>query len=224
MSIVWLFWSFIRLPIFTNRNFLRNRFNCEDHDDRYQFQRLRTMRARKMPYLILASQGIVKMVRRFPLFTFPVLFLILVGTGCSMVPKSETPAAYDQANVPPNEPMILVEMQSKETGGSTQRIPLAKAPTLQAAVDQANATAKYKRFHIAVSRLPEQPGRPPQKLISQYDHVEKMVPFEYDYQLKSGDRVVIVEDPRNSMNDLFGGLIGPLRMAAGGEPLDKSPF
>ena len=164
------------------------------------------------------------MVRRFPLFTFPVLFVILIGTGCSMVPKSDTSAAYDQANVPPNEPMILVEMQSKENGGSTQRIPLSKAPTLQAAVDQANASAKYNRFHIAVSRLPAQPGLPPQKLISQYDHVQNRVPFEYDYGLKAGDRVVIVEDPRTSMNDLFGGIIGPLRMAAGGEALDKSPF
>lgn len=164
------------------------------------------------------------MVRGFPLFTFPVLFVILIGTGCSMVPKSDTSAAYDQGNIPPNEPMILVEMQSKETGGSTQRIPLSKAPTLQAAVDQANAGAKYHRFHIAVSRLPEQPGLPPQKLISKYDHSSKTIPFEYDYTLRAGDRVVIVEDPRTSMNDIFGGLIGPLRMAAGGEPLDKSPF
>lgn len=164
------------------------------------------------------------MVRRFPLFTFPVLFVILIGTGCSMVPKSEPSAAYDQASVPPNEPMILVEMQSKESGGSTQRIPLSKAPTLQAAVDQANATAKYRRFHIAVSRLPGQPGLPPQKLISKYDHSKKIIPTEYDYGLRAGDRVVIVEDQRTSMNDIFGGIIGPLRMAAGGEPVDKSPF
>ncbi len=167
------------------------------------------------------------MIQRFPLFTFPVLLIILLGTGCSMIqPASSSDSALpqDQANMPPNQPMILVEMQSKDSGGSTQRIPLTQAPTLQAAVDQSKASSKFKRFHIAVSRLPQHPGGQPQKLISKYDHVKDEIPMEYDYQLRTGDRVVIVEDPRGTMDDIFGGIVGPLRMMAGAEPANQSPF
>lgn len=124
----------------------------------------------------------------------------------------------------PNQPMILVEMQSKEHKGSTQKILLAQAPTVQAAVDQAKANAKFKRFHIAVSRLPQHPGAQPQKLISQYDHVDKAIPMEYDYQLQAGDRVVIVEDPSTTMDDIFGGVVGPLKMMAGADAGKASPF
>ncbi|PQO27739.1 hypothetical protein C5Y97_26975 [Blastopirellula marina] len=180
-----------------------------------------------MPPLVLASQGIVKMIHRLPLFTFPVLLIILLGSGCSMIqPASsyDSDPTQDQANMPPNQPMILVDIQPKESRGSTQRIPLAQAPTLQAAVDQSKAGGKFKRFHIAVSRLPQYPGGQPQKLVSKYDHIEKAIPFEYDYQLQAGDRVVIVEDPSNTMDDIFGGIVGPLRAMAGGEAAHTSPF
>ncbi|WP_146117771.1 MULTISPECIES: hypothetical protein [Pirellulaceae] len=167
------------------------------------------------------------MIQRFPLFTFPVLMIILLGSGCSMMQpmaNSDSALSQDEPTGPPNQPMILVEMQSKDAAGSTKRIPLTMAPTLQAAVDQAKAEAKFKRFHIAVSRLPQHHGGQPQKLVSKYDHVSKEIPPEYNYQLFAGDRVVIVEDPRSTMDDLFGGIVGPLRVMAGGQPTGGSPF
>lgn len=172
----------------------------------------------------LTSQGIVRMNRQLPLFTFPVLAILLLGSGCSTVPQSDAVSTQDQAMIPPNQPMIMVEMQSAESGTETQKIPLAAAPTLQAAITQAKANKKFERFHIAISRLPERPGAAPQKLISKYDHHSEQIPFEYDYQLRPGDRVVIVKDPTDTMDDLLGKIIGPMRMAAGREPLNKSPF
>lgn len=164
------------------------------------------------------------MNHRLPLFTLPVLTIILLGSGCSTVPTSDSLANQGQPGMPPNQPMILVEMQSPEKGGSTQKLPLSAAPTLQAAIEQSQANKKFKRFHIAVSRLPQYPGAQPQKLVSKYDHHAEQVPFEYDYQLQHGDRVVIVENPTSSMDDMFGGIIAPLRAAAGQPPIDKSPF
>ncbi|GAA4425954.1 hypothetical protein [Bremerella cremea] len=162
---------------------------------------------------------------RLPLFTFPVLAIIMLGSGCSTVPTSDSAVTPDQAPAPPNQPMILVEMQSPERGTrSTQKIPLHAAPTLQAAVDQSRVESKYKRFHIAISRFPQHQGGQPQKLISQYDHHAGQIPYEYDYQLQAGDRVVIVEDGTSSVDDIFGSIMAPLRMASGKPPVDKSPF
>lgn len=164
------------------------------------------------------------MNQQLPLFTLPVLAIILLGSGCSMVPKTDAVATPNQAAGPPNQPMILVEFQAPGEASTTQRIPLSSAPTLQAAVQQTQANEKYDRFHIAISRLAQHPGAQPQKLVSQYDHRSEQIPFEYDYQLRPGDRVVIVKDPTDTMDDLLGSIVGPLRMAAGREPLNKSPF
>jgi len=164
------------------------------------------------------------MNQQLPLFTLPVLAIILLGSGCSTVPQSDAVSTQEQAAIHPNQPMIMVELQSPETGSQTQKIPLASAPTLQHAVMQAQANKKFDRFHIAISRLPQRPGLPPQKLISKYDHHNEQIPMEYDYQLRPGDRVVIVKDPSGTMDDLLGTIVGPMRMAAGREPINKSPF
>lgn len=164
------------------------------------------------------------MNQQLPLFTLPVLAIILLASGCSTVPQSDPVSTQDQAAINPNQPMIMVEMQSPGTGTETRKIPLAAAPTLQAAVMQSKANKKFDRFHIAVSRLPQHPGAPPEKLVSKYDHHNEQIPFEYDYQLRAGDRVVIVKDPSDTMDDLLGTLVGPMRMAAGREPIDRSPF
>jgi len=164
------------------------------------------------------------MVSRLPAFTLPILAILLLGTGCSTVPQSNSELQTTNQAMPPNQPMILVEFQSPEQGGTEVKLPLAAAPTVQAAVEKSKAPSKYKRFHIAVSRLPQQPGGVPQKLISKYNHVEQRIAFEYDYQLQAGDRVVIYENPSNTMDDLFGTVLSPLRNMAGMPPVDKSPF
>ncbi|MBA2116549.1 hypothetical protein [Bremerella alba] len=164
------------------------------------------------------------MNQQLPLFTLPVLAIILLGSGCSTVPQSESVSTQDQAMIPPNQPMIMVEMQESGEASHTQKIPLAAAPTLQAAVERSKANERFDRFHIAVSRLPQHPGLPPQKLVSKYDHRNKQIPFEYDYQLNAGDRIVIVKDPSDTMDDLLGTIVGPMRMAAGREPINRSPF
>ncbi|MBI1247189.1 hypothetical protein GC197_05015 [bacterium] len=165
------------------------------------------------------------MTKNLPLFTLPVLAIILLGSGCSTIPKSDPVNAQEQAALPTNQPMILVEMQCpRESKSSSKKLLLSEAPTLQAAVVKSGAVDEYKRFHVAVSRLPQAPGAPPEKLVSKYDHVAKQVPLEYDYQLRPGDRVVVVEDPSTALDDMFGGLINPIRMAAGRPPVDISPF
>ena len=165
------------------------------------------------------------MTKNLPLFTLPALAIILLGSGCSTIPKSDPIDAQEQAALPPNQPMILVEMQCpRENKSSSKKILLAEAPTIQAAVQKSGAVDKYKRFHVAVSRLPQMPGAPPEKLVSKYDHATKEIPLEYDYQLRPGDRVVVVEDPSTALGDMFGGIIAPIRMAAGRPPVDISPF
>jgi len=172
------------------------------------------------------------MVNRLPVFTLPILLLLVLGSGCTMFPAAPTETtpplpptqAFNPQTPPPNQPMILVEIQAPKKQSETKQIPLASAPTLQAAVDQVNATSKFKRFHIAVSRLPQHQGGEAQKLISQYDHQEKRIPFEYDYQLHPGDRIVIIEDSSSFVEDMFGGAINPIRGMAGLPPTNGSPF
>ncbi len=164
------------------------------------------------------------MINRLPIFTLPVLVILLLGSGCATLSPGGTELPEAPASGAPGQPMILVEMQSPEKGGSEVKIPLSAAPTLQAAVEQSKAARKFKRFHIAISRLPHHSAPAPQKLVSKYDHVAKRVPFEYDYSLQAGDRVVIVEDKTSTLDDVFGTIVAPLRSMGGQPPASKSPF
>lgn len=163
------------------------------------------------------------MSHRLPIFTLPVLAIILLASGCSTLPQGDSDLVQTQ-QLPPNQPMILVEMQSEKQGGSSVKLPLATAPTIQAAIDQAHVPKKFHRFHVAISRLPQHPGAAPQKLIAKYDHLAKRVPFEYDYQLQAGDRVVVVESSTTAFDEIFGGVLDPLRAMSGYGTKDKSPF
>lgn len=167
-------------------------------------------------------EGDLRMTNRLPTFTLPALLMVLTGLGCQTFSGSG-PDATEIGGMP-EQPMIMVDMQSGESTEKSVKLPLASAPTLQAAVDQSKATRKFKRFHIAISRLPQKPGGQPQTLVSKYDHVSKKIPFDSDYALRPGDRVVIVEDKTSVVDDMLGGFINPLRAISGNAPPNRSPF
>ncbi|MCC9605069.1 hypothetical protein LOC68_24810 [Blastopirellula sp. JC732] len=160
--------------------------------------------------------------RRLPLFTFPVLAILLVGSGCTTLPmmnKSDADAAKVEQG-----PQYIVEILDENHRGETKKLPLTEGATVQTAIEASRANRKFSRFHVAVSRLPAYPGAPPQKLVSGYDHVGKQVPMEYDYSLRPGDRVVILKDTSNSMDDMFGSVLNPLRMMGGNETVGANPL
>ncbi|TWT31882.1 hypothetical protein [Blastopirellula retiformator] len=161
--------------------------------------------------------------RRLPLFTFPVLAILLVGSGCSGVPLAPQ-AEPEVAQQAQQGPQYIVELLDENHRGETKKLPLTPGATVQTAIDASQARKKFSRFHVAVSRLPAYPGAPPQKLVSGYDHVGKQVPMEYDYSLRPGDRVVILKDTANSMDDMFGSILNPLRTAAGTPTVGSNPL
>ncbi|PHR99110.1 MAG: hypothetical protein COA78_25415 [Blastopirellula sp.] len=200
--------------------------------------------------------------RKLPLYTFPALLLILLGTGCSMfnnktIDSEELPDGYYEQNslgqVAPasammpvgqmpvgqmtqgNQPMamnapapqgppkmVLVEFVPSKGATEFKKMPLYGPMTVQQIIEQSGATAKFKRLDVAVSRLPQYPGGAPQKLISQYDHVNKKVPMSHDYFLQPGDRIVIVENTSGVFDDLFGATLNPIRKMTGAEKNSRS--
>jgi len=163
------------------------------------------------------------MTNRLPTFTLPALLMVLTSLGCQTFSGSG-PDVADVGGGMPQQPMIMVEMQSGESTQKSVKLPLASAPTLQAAVEQSKADRRFKRFHIAISRLPQNPGGQPQTLVSKYDHVGKKIPFDSDYALRPGDRVVIVEDKSSVIDDMLGSFLNPVRAISGSGRSNKSPF
>ncbi|MEX1042252.1 MAG: hypothetical protein WDZ51_16590 [Pirellulaceae bacterium] len=163
------------------------------------------------------------MTNRLPTFTLPALLMVLSGLGCQTFSNSGPDVAEVGGDMP-QQPMIMVEMQSGESTQKSVKLPLASAPTLQAAVEQSKADHRFKRFHIAISRLPQNSGGQPQTLVSKYDHVSNKIPFDSDYALRPGDRVVIVEDKSSVVDDMLGSFLNPMRALTGSGQANRSPF
>ncbi|UUO08328.1 hypothetical protein M4951_08430 [Blastopirellula sp. J2-11] len=161
--------------------------------------------------------------RRLPLFTLPVLAILLIGGGCSGIPLAKQNAEQDAAAAQGGA-QYIVELVDENHHGETKKLPLTEGATVQTAIDASRAKSKFRRFHVAISRLPAYPGAPPQKLVSGYDHIAKQVPMEYDYSLRPGDRIVILKDTNNSLDDMFGTLINPFRMMGGAPSVDANPL
>lgn len=161
--------------------------------------------------------------RRLPLFTFPVLAILLIGGGCSGLPLANRTAEQDAAAAQAG-PQYIVELVDENHHAETKKLPLSEGATVQTAIDASHARSKFSRFHVAISRLPAYPGAAPQKLVSGYDHIAKQVPMEYDYSLRPGDRVVILKDSNNSLDDMFGSIINPFRMMGGAPSADANPL
>lgn len=160
----------------------------------------------------------------FPLFTLPVLAILLVGSGCSGMQLTNSSADAEAEAAAHPGPQYIVEFVDEHHKGESKRLPLTEGATVQTAIEASRAQRKFSRFHVAVSRLPAYPGAPPQKLVSGYDHIEKQVPMEFDYSLRPGDRVVILEDTTNSIDDIFGSVINPFRMMSGATPVGVNPL
>lgn len=158
----------------------------------------------------------------FPLFTLPILAILLVGSGCSGMQLAQSNADAEAAAQ--QGPQYIVEFVDEHHKGETKKLSLTEGATVQTAIDASHARRKFKRFHVAVSRLPAYPGAQPQKLVSGYDHIARQVPMEFDYSLRPGDRVVILEDTTNSIDDVFGSVINPFRMIGGADPVGSNPL
>jgi hypothetical protein len=145
--------------------------------------------------------------------------LLLLGgassTGCSTLALSaddlfgadETKAGVT-TSPGTDGPTIAIEFYP--TNGQPERafLPLESVTYVQDVLERTNAHRKFARIKIRIHR--ELPNGSGHKFDVQYDRKYRRIQPGFDYALHPGDRLQIIEDPTNALDDMLQSIGGPL--------------
>jgi hypothetical protein len=106
------------------------------------------------------------------------------------------------------QPAATVTLQIQPAGkqAESQQITLTESMRIQTVLEQTKLVRRFKRMNLYVMRSD---GQQRQKMESKYMHKKGMVNPLYDYSLRPGDHLVVVEDTRDMFDDMFDSLGGP---------------
>ncbi len=118
--------------------------------------------------------------------------------------------AEQTAQQTPKQPAgsITMEVRPSNRRSEVRQIALTESMHIQEALEQAELTRRFKRMDLHVMRVA---GDQRHKLDSKYSHKNGIVNPLYDYSLRPGDHLVVIEDPRNMFDDMLESVGGPLR-------------
>jgi len=114
-----------------------------------------------------------------------------------------------QTETTPSTLHCTVVLQPSGSPPETMKMPLSDSATVQTALDHVRAAKRFRKMDIHVFRTPPNHASGNaglQKMNVQYDYVRRRATWESDYQLHPNDRVIIVEDPSNMLDEMLGGL------------------
>lgn len=149
--------------------------------------------------------------------TFALLAMgnFLVAAGCSSVPKSDgnfPPTGAEHAGAAAAAPQfIAVEFREKGKKPDLMRLPMHGPLYVQDAIEQTEATKRFRRLEIELFRAAAGQAH---KMEVEYDRASKRVNPLFDYALHPGDRLVIIEDTRTTLDDIFDSIAGPMGMSS----------
>jgi hypothetical protein len=139
---------------------------------------------------------------------------ILSGlVGCSMFKERPTPqlgaevTPGPQPDGPPAAKYVIEVRPEKGKSKSVEK-QLTEPIHIQTALEQSGALKKFKRSEIVMYRPLPSGGW--HKMNLEYDKENNRVPPEYDYAVLAGDRIVVIEDPRNMLDDAMERTLKPL--------------
>jgi hypothetical protein len=139
---------------------------------------------------------------------------ILSGlVGCSMFKERPTPqlgaevTPGPQPDGPPAAKYVIEVRPEKGKSKSVEK-QLTEPIHIQTALEQSGALKKFKRSEIVMYRPLPSGGW--HKMNLEYDKENNRVPPEYDYAILAGDRIVVIEDPRNMLDDAMERTLKPL--------------
>ena len=143
------------------------------------------------------------------------LAALVLTPGCAILNQDATDATKLPemvAEVAPQQAQghagaITLEIRPSGNRSEARQIPLTGAMRIQDVLDQTGLPQRFKRMDLYVMRVA---GDQRHKLDSKYSYKSGIVNPLYDYSLRPGDHLVVIEDTRNMFDDMLGSLGGPV--------------
>lgn len=134
-----------------------------------------------------------------------IAWTLTMASGCSALrPAADKPLATDTG--PKQE--CMVEFRYKKKSPKLQRIEIAEDTTVQTVLKKSGALKKFARMDIEIYRPLPQGGT--HRMEVTYDRAAHRVDSMHDYQIRHGDRVVVIEDTSTVIDDVMESNFGPL--------------
>lgn len=131
--------------------------------------------------------------------------LLLMGTGASAAASAAAASAPQSID----GPKILVEIRPEGRKPVMVPLPLSEPSYVQQALEQSGAIKRFRRMKIELYRqLPNGGGH---KIPVAFDRGQRRVTTGSDYYLHPNDRVVVIEDTSNVVDDMMNNFAGPMK-------------
>jgi hypothetical protein len=109
----------------------------------------------------------------------------------------------------PENPGFTVEFHASDARPQRLKLPLQEVTYIQGALEQSGALQRFARMKIHLyRRLPNRIGE--HKLDIAFDRGKRRVEPSFDYAIRPGDRLVIIEDTSTALDDMLESVAGPL--------------
>ena len=156
------------------------------------------------------------MTRRMELRRLTIFGLAAIASGlvgCSAFKEQISPQLRSEVspgNGPAATPPAKYTVEIRPEKGKPQAMEreLTDQLHVQAALEQTGVAKKWARMNVEVYRPLPSGGW--HKMSLEFDREHHQVPPEYDYALLPGDRIVVVQDTSNIMDDIMERTLAPL--------------
>jgi hypothetical protein len=133
--------------------------------------------------------------------------------GCSMFKDQTQPklaAEVQPAGAHPPAPVGKYSVELRPQKGKPQAVEkeMTEPVHVQTALEQTGAAQKWPRCFIELYRPLPNGGW--HKMQLEFDRENHRVPAEFDYAVLPGDRIVVMEDPTNLLDDFMSRALKPL--------------
>ncbi|HIA18268.1 MAG TPA: hypothetical protein EYN70_02415 [Planctomycetaceae bacterium] len=152
-----------------------------------------------------------------------VVMIVCISIGCSTLTTSSLSNNLDQPVTENPLQQASVQAESVETcvvhvtsyagKGRRLQVPITDGMTVQDIVQAVKVRKLFARINIELQR-PVANSHKPLKMPVTVDGFGKRVNPAYNYAIRSGDVLVISEDPSNTFDDMLDGVLSPLGISS----------
>lgn len=138
--------------------------------------------------------------------------LALTATGCSTFSNiTAFPKLGEDAVASSEQPaQCTVELRHSARRTKSIQVPLSAESRVQDVLDASQASSKFRNLDVYILRPTKHPTEPALKMVCQFDRKTRRIDLQTDYAVLPGDRVIVSEARSNPMDEMLGGLIGPV--------------
>lgn len=130
-------------------------------------------------------------------------FLALASSGCHMVSMGPPPTALSAAASQSAERNTCT-VEFRTSGGKVEgskQIEVSDESHVQEMLSKSGAFKKYSRLNVELVRTT--PKGNPHTMSVTVDSAKRRVEPQFDYHVRAGDKLVIIEDPTTALDDVL---------------------